>query len=54
MLASFPWTREQFRRNGMEALIALFTIVGSWLVLDAFALRYGADSRDTLPDDHQR
>jgi hypothetical protein len=40
--------------GGMEALVALFAIVIPWLMLTAFAQTLGVDSRDTLPDDHQR
>ena len=38
----------------MEALIALLTILAPWLLLDLLASGHGADSRDTLPDDHRR
>jgi hypothetical protein len=38
----------------MEALIALFAIVTPWLMLDVLSRSHGADSRDTLPDDHHR
>lgn len=38
----------------MEALIALLALVTPWAVLDVLAHRRGADSRDTLPDDHKR
>jgi hypothetical protein len=40
--------------TGMEVLIAVFALVTPWLVLDLFARRHGADSRDALPDDHRR
>ena len=38
----------------MEALLALFVIVTPWMLFAAFAQTLGADSRDTLPDDHRR
>ena len=38
----------------MEALLALFVIVTPWMLVAAFAQTLGADSRDTLPDDHRR
>ena len=38
----------------MEAWLALIVIVGLLLLLDMFATGLGVDSRDTLPDDHQR
>jgi hypothetical protein len=38
----------------MEALIALLTIAVPWLLLDLFASGHGADSRDTIADDHRR
>jgi len=38
----------------MEGLVALFAIVAPWLVLGLLASGQGADSRDTLPDDHRR
>jgi hypothetical protein len=38
----------------MEALIAILAIVTPWTILAAFAQALGADSRDTLPDDHRR
>jgi hypothetical protein len=37
----------------MEALIAV-SIVTPWTILAAFAQALGADSRDTLPDEHRR
>jgi len=40
--------------TGMEVLFALFVIVTPLLMLTAFAQTLGADSRDTLPDDHRR
>ena len=38
----------------MEALLALFAILTPAMLLAAFAQTLGADTRDTLPDDHQR
>ena len=38
----------------MDALVALFGLVGGFLLLDVLAVTLGVDSRDTLPDDHQR
>jgi len=38
----------------MEALLALFAIVTPCMLLAAFAQTLGSDTRDTLPDDHQR
>ncbi len=32
----------------------LLGVVGAVLVLDILAVTLGTDSRDTLPDDHQR
>lgn len=38
----------------MSELLAVFGFVGAVLVLDVVAVTLGADSRDTLPDDHRR
>jgi hypothetical protein len=38
----------------MDALLALFAVFAPWMLLAALAQTFGADSRDTLPDDHQR
>jgi hypothetical protein len=38
----------------MNELMALLGFVGAVLVLDVVAVTLGADSRDTLPDDHRR
>lgn len=54
MLAVSQATPGQPRRTGMEILITLVAILTPWLVLDIVAGRYGADSRDSLPDDHRR
>jgi hypothetical protein len=38
----------------MEAFIALAAVVVAMLGFDALALRWGADSRPKLADDHRR
>jgi hypothetical protein len=38
----------------MDAMIALFAIVISLIGLDLFAVRWGADSRPSIGDDHVR
>ena len=38
----------------MDALIALFAAVIALISLDFAALTWGADSRDTIGDDHAR
>jgi hypothetical protein len=38
----------------MDGLLALLVIVAPWLMLGLLASGHGADSRDTLPDDHRR
>ena len=38
----------------MDILFIWFIIIAALLALDAGALRWGADSRDRLPDDHRR
>ena len=38
----------------MDLLIAALGIIGVVLALDVVAVTLGVDSRDTLPDDHQR
>jgi hypothetical protein len=38
----------------MEALALLFTGIGVLAVLDVLAIRFGADSRDSIGDDHRR
>ena len=38
----------------MEALTALLLIVIAVIVFDVLALMFGADSRDSLGDDHAR
>jgi hypothetical protein len=38
----------------MEGFVTLIAFIGALLVIDAFALTLGVDSRDTLPDDHHR
>ena len=37
----------------MDGMIALFVAVAGFLAFDLFALQ-GADSREAMPDDHQR
>lgn len=41
------------RRLDMEMLVWIAVIV-ALVALDAGALRWGADSRDPMPDDHRR
>jgi hypothetical protein len=38
----------------MELIIATLAILAAFLGLDAAALRFGADSRPRIADDHQR
>ena len=38
----------------MRGLVALGAIIAPWLILGLLAGSQGADSRDTLPDDHRR
>jgi len=38
----------------MEALALLFGGIGLFVVFDALAIRFGADSRDSIGDDHRR
>ena len=38
----------------MEALALLFSAIGVLAVLDALAIRFGTDSRDSIGDDHRR
>ena len=38
----------------MNVLMAMLGFVGAVRALDVLAVTLGADSRDTLPDDHQR
>jgi len=38
----------------MEALTLLFAGIGVLAILDALAIRFGADSRDSIGDDHRR
>jgi len=42
------------RESPMEALITFAAILIGLLGLDVAALRWGVDSRDSLPDDHTR
>ena len=38
----------------MEAIITLLALIVGLMALDLAALRWGADSRYALPDDHRR
>lgn len=38
----------------MEFIIMLTILIAGLMSLDVAALNWGADSRDTLPDDHVR
>ncbi|HYU50133.1 MAG TPA: hypothetical protein VEO91_09435 [Candidatus Limnocylindria bacterium] len=38
----------------MEALAALFGGISLLVLFDALAIRFGADSRDPIGDDHRR
>jgi nitrogen fixation-related uncharacterized protein len=38
----------------MEAIVMLIVLVVGVASLDISAFRWGADSRDQMPDDHQR
>lgn len=38
----------------MEAIVTLLALIVGLMALDLAALRWGADSRDALPDDHRR
>jgi hypothetical protein len=38
----------------MNDLLALLGLAAAFLVLGVLAVNLGADSRDTLPDDHHR
>lgn len=38
----------------MEALVVAFIIIAGLAALDVSSLRWGADSRPTLTDDHTR
>jgi len=38
----------------MEPLLVLVIVIGALIALDASALHWGVDSRDSLPDDHRR
>lgn len=41
-------------RPEMETLFVWIVVIAALVALDAGALRWGADSRDRLPDDHRR
>lgn len=38
----------------MEGLLALLLLIGLLAILDVGSLRWGADSRDAIGDDHAR
>jgi hypothetical protein len=38
----------------MEAIVVLLTLIAGLAAFDVAALRWGADSRELLPDDHHR
>jgi hypothetical protein len=38
----------------MEALVMFLTLVVGLMALDLASFQWGADSRDSLPDDHRR
>jgi hypothetical protein len=38
----------------MEAIVVLLTLIAGLVAFDVAALRWGADSRELLPDDHHR
>jgi hypothetical protein len=38
----------------MEALVLLVIVVAGLLLVDGLALAFGADSRDSIGDDHAR
>jgi hypothetical protein len=40
--------------RNMETLLVWIVVIAALLALDAGALRWGADSRDAMPDDHRR
>ena len=42
------------RTAAMEGFVTLIAFIGALLVIDAFALTLVADSRDPVPDDHNR
>jgi hypothetical protein len=41
-------------RLEMEMLFVWIVVIATLVALDAGALRWGTDSRDSLPDDHRR
>ena len=47
-------TSTTFRRFDMEALVIWIVAIAALLLLDASALLWGVDSRETMPDDHHR
>lgn len=46
-----PWTE---RKDTMEPFIIFAVAIGGLLAFDLAALRWGADSRPGLTDDHRR
>ena len=48
VVSTSPW------RLAMETLFVWIVVIAALIALDAGALRWGADSRDSLPDDHRR
>jgi uncharacterized membrane protein YdfJ with MMPL/SSD domain len=38
----------------MEALVVILALITGLIALDLASLRWGADSREMLPDDHRR
>ncbi len=42
------------RRLDMETLFVWIVVIAALIALDAGAMRWGIDSRDSLPDDHHR
>lgn len=47
-VSTSPW------RLDMETLFVWIVVIAALIALDAGALRWGVDSRDSLPDDHRR
>ena len=41
-------------RLDMETLFVWIVVIAALIALDAGALHWGVDSRDSLPDDHRR
>ena len=47
-VSTSPW------RLDMETLFVWIVVIAALIALDAGAIRWGVDSRDSLPDDHRR